>query len=183
MHQYKKIITEARKAYDEGDAERLRKLINPLVKRGNAEAIAMRGSYSDPYESTFKFERRYLRSLVIAANKGHPSSIYRLGACYDLGEQFDTFRFPLDQGKAAKLFKKSANLDHAHSQWIHAIDLLYGTPYVEKNVDEGLRYLALSRNAKFVAAFETMAEFHEKGEFGFIKDENIANKYQKLASC
>ncbi|HEX9443596.1 MAG TPA: hypothetical protein VGA73_05725, partial [Candidatus Binatia bacterium] len=81
-----------------------------------------------------------------------------------------------------RLFKRAADLKHAHSQWIHGIALLYGTENFEKDEREGLRYILESAEAKFQGALESLANFYEKGEFGFPVDLKKARSLRAQAT-
>ena len=175
------LLRRAREALEMGNLEEAKRLLEPFVKRRNAEAIFLRGNFSGPNEPLARFERRMRRSIEIAANKGYPPAVYRLGAHLDMGERFETFSYPRDKGRAALLFKRAADLGHRHSQWIYAMDLLYGSPHIEKNVPLGLEYLRRALEGGFVGAYETMAQFHETGKFGLEVNTALADEYRRQA--
>jgi TPR repeat protein len=77
---------------------------------------------------------------------------------------------PHDQLKAAQIFKRGAELNHAHCQFLHATALIYGAHGIEKDVAAGMAYLRESADAKFEGSLKLLAEFYEKGEFGLPVD-------------
>lgn len=155
---------------DRGNVELAHRLLEPHVLAGNAKAILVSGTMGKPGETDEQFERRHVQSVELAAQKGDPEAIYRLGVFFDTGE----FGFELDKVKASTLFKRAADLGHLRCQWIHACELLWGLGSYEQNIPEGLAYLRRSIDGNFIEAVVTMARIHENGEFGYEKDKGLA---------
>ena len=81
---------------------------------------------------------------------------------------------PHDQRKAAQIFKRGAELKHAHCQYLHAGALLYGAHGIEKDVDAGMAYLRESAESKFEGSLKLLAEYYEKFEFDLPADSQKA---------
>lgn len=106
-----------------------------------------------------------------SAEQDYPPALFVPGVYYDTGEMVDSgVMVGVDKIKAAQLFKRAAELKHAESQCIHGTALLYGAGYFEKDERRGLEYILESARAKFEGALEFLADFYEKGEFGFPID-------------
>ncbi|TMA83141.1 MAG: sel1 repeat family protein [Deltaproteobacteria bacterium] len=140
-------------------------VLMPLIADGNPEALYLGAWYSWGDDTAEAFERRYLDWLTKSAMQEYPPALFVLGVYYNTGELVS-----VDKAKAAQLFKRAAELKHAASQYSHALDLLYGTNGIERNEAMGFKYLLESKEAKFRGAFELLAYFYEKGEFGFPID-------------
>jgi len=146
------------------------RLLGPLIANGNPEALYLGAGFSLPNETTETYDRRHLEWITQSAEQNYPPALFVLGVYYDTGELVN-----LDKTKAAQLFKRAAELKHAHSQCIHGTALLYGTKDVEKDERRGMEYILESAKAKFQGALEMLARFYEKGEFGFPIDLQKAN--------
>jgi len=140
-------------------------VLTPLIAEGNPEALYLGASFSFGGETAEVFDRRHLDWITQSANQEYPPALFELGNCYNDGELVS-----VDKIKAAQLFKRAAELKHARAQYHHAIDLLYGSNGIEKNESMGLTYLLESKEARFRCAFELLAYFYERGEFGFPVD-------------
>ena len=140
-------------------------VLMPLIADGNPEALYLGACYSWGDETAEAFDRRCLDWLTKSAMQEYPPALFVLAVCYNTGDLVS-----VDKAKAAQLFKRAAELKHAASQYTHAVDLLYGTSGIEKNELMGFKYLLESKEAKFQGAFELLARFYEKGEFGLSID-------------
>lgn len=142
-------------------------LLESYVSTGNPEAEYLLASISSSGEETDEeFDQRHIRLLESSAVKKYPPSMYSLGACYDMGELVAK-----DTTLAATWFAKAAHAGHAHSQWIHAEDLLYGRNGMHRDESTGIEFMKRAAGAKFVPALEALARFYEHGEFGLPKDQ------------
>ena len=164
------LIADAKREIDVGEVTRAHQILQPLVDKGNAQAIYIAATISKSGESAEEFEKRHVEFVTLAASKNYPDAIYQLGYFFDVGES----GFEVDKKRAAELFKKAADLGHPRSQWIHACELLWGAGSYEQNVSEGLEYLNQAVKGNFDEALETLARFHESGEFGFERSAQLA---------
>jgi TPR repeat protein len=171
-------IAIAKQKLDQDDGESARRILAPLIEAGNAEAMYLGANFSWGKESPEQFERRHLEMLRDSAKRGYPPALYTLGTYFDMGDLLEA-----DKTAAAALFKQAAEAGHAHSQWIYGIELLYGHGCYEKNEKEGIKLILEAAHAGFQGALETLARFHEKGEFGFAVDLEAAESLRKRATA
>jgi len=169
-------LKQARVLIEAGRFVEADRLLKPLVDLQNAEAEFLAASFSLAQESEDEFEQRHLHLLKRSAKHGYPPAQYSLGYHYDTGDLVDE-----DKPRAARLFMRAASAGHAHSQWIHGLDLLYGRNGLPKDEAAGLRYVCASADAKFQGALETLARFHDKGEFGYPIDPVKAQELRQAA--
>ena len=150
-------------------------LLSPYAQAGVAEAEFLLSEIGLPQETSDEFDARHLRLLESSAIKGYPPALYRLGACFDVGDLV-----PEDKKRAAGYFREAALGDHAHSQWIHGQDLLHGRNGVTKDPIKGQEFLLKSAAAKFAPALATVAKHYEVGAFGFPKSPAEAEKCRSI---
>ena len=93
-----------------------------------------------------------------AANSGHVESKYQLGKLYAYGAPFILQNLI----RAAKCFKEAADGGIALAQYQFGIYSFNGTG-VEKNVEEGMRYLELAASQNIGAAANFLAEIYLRG--------------------
>jgi len=159
------VLDAARTSFNADRFAEAYRLLEPLIASANPEALYLGAGFSLPNESTQIYERRHLEWIMRSAEQEYPPALYVLGVYYDTGDLVS-----FDKAKAAQLFKRAAELKHAHSQCIHGTALVYGTKDVEKDERRGMEYILESAKAKFEGALEMLARFYEKGEFGFPID-------------
>lgn len=121
-------------------------------------------------------ENEYVMGVFERADAGDIDSLYVKGALYDLGHHVGQ-----DKQHASAIFKEAADKGHAHSMWIHACELLWGLGSFPQSVDDGLAYLEKAIKNYSGDACITKARLHHKNEFGFISNEEEANRLRKLA--
>jgi len=163
-----RILNSARACFKKSRFNQLHKILEPLIKQENPEALYLAANISRPRETSEQFKRRHLDFIKRSAAAEYPPALYTLGFYYDMGDAAPTI--PHDQRKAAQIFKRGAELKHAHCQSLHATALFYGAHGIEKDVDAGLAYLRESAEAKFEGSLILLAEYYEKGEFGLPVD-------------
>src|SRR4030095_11594197 len=163
-----KILNSARACAKKNRCNQSHKLLKPLIGQGNPEALFLAAGFSRPRETWEKHEQRYIEYMMRAAEKEYPPVLYVLGFYYDMGDAVPVI--PHDKIKAAQIFKRGAELKHAHCQHLHAEALLYGAHGIEIDVPAGLAYLRESADAKFAGSLKLLADFYEKGEFGLPVD-------------
>jgi len=170
----KAILAVAREAIERGDLTRVNDLLTELVKKENPEALYLAASFSFPETETEEsYETRRLLLLKRAADKEYAPALYALGVAFDTGDQC-----PFDPEKAASLFKAAAEQGHAHSQWLHGLNLIHGINGVRKDVKKGITFIRKSARYKIVGAIQSLAEFYEKGLFGFPKSNTKAKQWR-----
>jgi TPR repeat protein len=146
-------------------------LLEVYLKKGRPEAEYLYSKMPNEMEGTV--EAHHINYITRSAKKDYPPALYILGAYYDTGDYVE-----LNKAKAAFLFKQAALCGHAHSQWIHGEDLLYGRNGIEQNKALGIEYIKKSADAKFEGALETMASFYQTGKYGFPIDPDKANYFK-----
>jgi TPR repeat protein len=171
------LIRQAKSLLEADKFEDARRILDPLIARGNAEAQYLGAGFSWGDETEEKFDRRYLNLLRLSAEQDFPPALYALGYHYDTGDLVGE-----DKVHAARLFMRAAAAKHAHSQWLHGLALLYGRHGVAMNQELGLLYIQESADAMLQGALETLARFHETGEFGFPVDLEQAQLLKRNAT-
>ena len=159
------VIKDALNEIDKSSCDKAMELLKPFVDKKDKAAIFYSSSFGVPGEQLEEFEERRIKQLQQSAELGYAPAIHELAVHYDSGELVQR-----DIEQAAQLFKQAAEKGHPHSQWIHGLDLLYGRNGITKDEKLGLRYIQESAAVKFEGALETLAEFYEKGLFGFRQD-------------
>ena len=170
------IISEAEELLDVGEFDRCKKLLEPLVEKSNPKAIRLFYSIFDNDVSDEERERIYVEGMFKAADLGDLEALYIVGSFYDLGEHIQE-----DKAKASSIFKEAADRGHAHSQWIHACELLWGLGSYAQNVEAGLEYLEKAISAKSGEACITKARLYHEGEFDFPKNSEKVQELCELA--
>jgi len=163
-----RILNSARACIKKSRFNQMHKILKPLIKQGNPEALFLAANISRPRETSEQFERRHIEFIKQSAAAEYPPALYTLGVYYDMGDAAPVI--PHDPLKAAQIFKRGAELKHAHCQHLHAEALLYGAHGIEKDVAAGMAYLRESAEAKFEGSLKLLAEYYEKGEFGLPVD-------------
>jgi TPR repeat protein len=163
-----RLLNSARACAKRNRFNQFHKILKPLIRQENPEALFLAGRFSRPRETGDKHERRYIDYIQRAAAKEYPPALYVLGFYYDMGDAVPVI--PHDQMKAAQIFKRGAELKHAHCQHLHATALLWGSHGIKIDIPAGLAYLQESADAKFKGSLQLLAEFYEKGEFGLPVD-------------
>jgi len=158
----------ARACIEKDRFNQMHTILTPLIKQSNPEALFLSANISRPRETSEQFERRHLEFIQQSAGAEYPPTLYTLGFYYDMGDAVPVI--PHDRLKAAQIFKRGAELKHAHCQHLHATALLYGAHGIEKDVAAGMAYLRESAKAKFEGSLKLLAEYYEKGEFGLPVD-------------
>jgi TPR repeat protein len=159
-----KILNSARACAKKNRFNQFHELLRPLIRQDNPEALFLAARFSRPRENFEEYKQRHLDLIERAARKEYPPALYVLGFYYDMGDGVP--KIPRDPIKAAQLFKRGAELKHAHCQHLHGEALLYGTHGIARDVTAGLAYLRESAEAKFEGSLKLLAEYYERGEFG-----------------
>lgn len=170
------ILSKAEEAFEIGDFSLARQLLQPLLEKKNGKAIRLNCSHFDADIDEEEMDRIYVDGMFEASENGDLEALYIVGSFYDIGEYVT-----LDKEKASKIFKEAADRGHAHSMWIHAVDLLYGEGAFKQSSEQGINYLNKAIKNGSAEACITKAGFLLQGEFGFEINKNEANKLRQLA--
>ena len=162
---------------EEGRDGEARNKLKELVDKGSAEAVYL-GAFVSDEGGRDEVDKAHVDAIKKAAELGYPPAIYRYGVYMETGEFGDE-----DKVEAANLFKKAAYLGHARSEWIHGTALLYGSNGLPKDVKLGIEFIRRSAKQFFVEALETLARFHESGDFGFSVDFAKSKSYRDMKSA
>lgn len=171
------IINKAEALLDQDHLEEAKALLEPLAAQDVPEAILFLGSISNEDETEEAFDARYARAIERAAALNHPEAIHQLGVLYDTGD----CGYDQDPDRASLLFKKAADAGHAHSQWIHACDLLAGHYGFDKDQDKGIALMEQAASNGSAEAHMTIAAWHENGRYGYEKDTAQRDALRKQA--
>ncbi|MBM4297750.1 MAG: sel1 repeat family protein [Deltaproteobacteria bacterium] len=174
-----RVRNSARACIKKDRFNQLHRILKPLIKKGNPEALYLAAGFSRPMETFEEYERRYVDYIQRAAAKEYPPALYVLGFYYDMGDAAPVI--PQDKIKAAQMFKRGAELKHAHCQHPHAEALLWGAPGINIDIPTGLAFLRDSADAKFKGSLQLLAEFYEKGDFGLPVDSAKAAELRTAA--
>ena len=171
-------LLAAEELFDSGDFEAARKILEPLIEKNNGAAIRMNSSYFDEGTSDEEMDRIFVDGMIRAAECGDLDALYRVGVFYDMGE----YEFiPTDKLKASNIFKEAADRGHAHCMWIHATELLWGIGSYPQSIEKGALYLDKAIESGSAEACITKAGLLIKGELGFQKDRDSADKLRLRA--
>jgi TPR repeat protein len=125
--------------HEEGDASALFEFIQPFLEKDDpyAHYFYSRFSLREWNESHEEFERRSLKHLQIAADRGVREAKFALGCDHMFGD----FYAEVNQEKGARLIKEAAEMGHSEAMFCYGKDLLYGSFGFQKNVLQGLEYI------------------------------------------
>lgn len=177
MNLYQAEIDRAEKALEEGDLDRLRKILPPLLEKNIPEAIRINASFFQAGTSEDKCDRLYAEGMFKAAKLGDLKAKYQVGVFYDLG----SFGAPQDKVRASSIFKELAESGDSHCMWIYACELIWGKGSFLISTEEGLKYLDRASRDGSAEACITLARFHNSGEFGYEKSIELRDQFRKLA--
>jgi len=106
-----RLLNSARACAKRNRFNQFHKILKPLIRQENPEALFLAGRFSRPRETGDKHERRYIDYIQRAAAKEYPPALYILGFYYDMGDAVPVISH--DQINAAQIFKRGAELKHA----------------------------------------------------------------------
>ena len=81
-----RILNSARACIKKSRFNQMHKILNPLVKQGNPEALFLAANNSRPRETSEQFERRHIEFIKQSAAAEYPPALYTLGFYYDMGD-------------------------------------------------------------------------------------------------
>lgn len=177
MDEYKAEIEEAEKAFEEGNLDLLCEILPPLVDKNIPAAIRINSSFFGPEVPEDECDRLYVEGMFKAAELGDLKAKYHVGVFFDLGE----YGIPQDKEKASLIFKELADKGDPHCLWIYACELIWGNGTFPKSTAEGVELLVKASEIGSANACMTLAQFYDKGEFGFEKSIEKRDEYRKLA--
>lgn len=133
----KDLISEAQRKIDSGEFREAYEVLRPLLDIEVPEALFIYSTFSIAgAESEEEFERRSAELLRRAADFGHPSSLYALGACHEVGDLVEA-----NPIYAASLFQAAAEKGHPKAKFRHGLNLYYGSNGVPRNERLGLELI------------------------------------------
>jgi len=94
-----RILNSARACARRNRFNQFHKLLRPLIRQGNAEALFLAAGFSRRRETWKQHEQRYIEFIQRAAEKEYPPALYVLGFYYDMGDAVPLI--PHDRIKAA----------------------------------------------------------------------------------
>lgn len=160
------LLAQAKRFLDDDDFSSAKNILMPLAEHDVPEAILMLGGLSNDDETEEAFEARYVASTERAAALNHPRGVYQLGVLYDTGDCGCEY----DPEQASKLFKQAADLGHAHSQWIHACDVIWGSSAFDKDETKGVALMHQAVANGSAEACMTVAKWYAEGLYGCVQD-------------
>lgn len=162
------VIEKAKLCIDEGNYKEAEKILEPLVKEDNAEAIFLSSSFSKGRsESIQEFEKRSFSLIEKAADLGFPEALYTLGVIYESGDGIKS-----DIVKASSLFCQAAKLGHSRSKLSYGLDLYYGTNGIAQDKLYGKRMIKEAADESVEAASTILQGIMEK-ENSLSNDDDI----------
>lgn len=152
------LLKKAEVYIDQGDIEKARLILQPLVEEKNAEAIFLRSTFSLADEETEEeFEVRSIEMLTESARLGHPAALYALAVCYDFGDMVEQ-----NSEQAATLFKEAAEAGYSKAKLNYGLDLIYGSNGIPKNECLGLSLIEEAANEGVEGAKEELEELRKR---------------------
>lgn len=151
-------IDKAKACIEEGNYQEASRILDPLVKENNAEAIFLSSSFSKGESETIEeFEKRSFSLIEKSANLGFPEAIYTLGVIYETGDGVKS-----DIAKASSLFRRAAELGHSRSKLSYGLDLYYGSNGIVQDKVLGKRFIEEASYESVEGASEILADIVRK---------------------
>ena len=150
-----------------------REIIEPLANSNYPPALWLKCSL--PYDAELSEEevdKLHSEQLELAAKAGNVDAKFSLAV--ELDEE-PTLK------RSALLFKEAAEAGHAHAMWCHGLNLLSGHG-IDKDEQEGLRFIMNSAELKFEGAIQFVADAYAKGTHGFTQDDQASALWWKKLS-
>lgn len=158
----KKIKNELINMFNNGELEELYTIINPMLEERDGDALYFYScfSLSDWNESHEQFEKRSLKLLIEAAEKGVPEALYKLAVFYSIGDNVKK-----DDIKASNLFMKAAKQGHPRSKLSYGLDLFYGNNEIKKDENLGLAFISQAANENVEGAYKMLEKLNKGKQF------------------
>lgn len=150
--QVKQDLANAKKEIEHGDCGLAYKILCPLIKSEEPEALylySMFGLLND--ETIEEFEHRSVKLLMRATELEYPPAQFALGVYYEGGNFVKK-----NDLMAAQLFKKSALNGYPKAQLSYGLDLYYGSNGIIKDQKLGMSYIRKAADNKVEGAIETL---------------------------
>lgn len=148
----KDVLLGALEMFNNEEVAKGHETLSSLLKAGNKEALFISSMFSKESEGNLEFEKRHIDFLKKSAEKGMSLAIYTLGVYHDTHNKMVEYNPNL----ANDLFRKAAELKHAHSMYIHGSYLYYKSEN-SKDLIKGLSLINKS------------ADLHDKDALLLIK--------------
>ena len=85
-HSVQKVLNSARACAKKNRFNQFHKILKPLIRQENPEALFLAATFSRPRESFEKYKQQYIEYIQRAAAKEYPPALYVLGFYYDMGD-------------------------------------------------------------------------------------------------
>lgn len=168
-------LSEAKRAYAEGDYARAARLYRPLAEIGDAEAQLILGSMHEMGLGVAKDYREAIKWYRLAAEQGNAKAQLKLGAMYDIG-----MGVPQDYREREKWCRLAAEQGEAFAQ------LCLGEIYdhgkgVPRDFKEAVKWYRLAAEQGNVFAQEKLGWKYILGE-GVPQDDILAYMWLSIAA-
>lgn len=130
-------IDIANKLYDDGRMYVLHEFIKPFLKKNDPHAFYFSSSSSLPNESDEEYDKRYVASLIKAANGNVPEALYQLSALYFTG---DTVELDILRGK--DYLDRAMNLNFGIAKLSVGVNYYYGSNGYPKNIEKAVEIIS-----------------------------------------
>lgn len=151
------ILREARDKLAIGNCRAAYKLLTPLLKEKNPEALFLYSTFSiSGTETDADFDERRLRLLEASSSAGYAPAMYELAACFDIGDLVEK-----DAVKASALYKKAAEAGYAKAKLSHGLNLYYGSNGILKDEVLGLSFIGQAVNENVEGADEVLQQIKQ----------------------
>ena len=168
-------LSEARRAYADGNYKKAAKLYRPLAEMGNAGAQLILGSMHDVGLGVPQDYKEALKWYRLAAEQGNAKAQLKLGSMYDIG-----LGVPRDYKERGKWCRLAAEQGDAFAQ------LCLGEIYdhgkgVPKDFKEAVKWYRLAAEQGNVFAQEKLGWKYVLGE-GVSQDDVLAHMWLNIAA-
>lgn len=168
-------ISDAERAYTEGNYEKAAKLYRTLAEQGSIEAQLVLGSLYETGIGVPQDKKEAARWYRLAAEKGNAKAQSKLGAIYDIG-----LDVPQDKNEAARWWRLAAEQGDDFAQ------LSLGSMYdrgkaFPRDFNEAVKWYRLAAEQGNAFAQEKLAWKYELGE-GVPQDDVLAHMWFSIAA-
>jgi uncharacterized protein len=155
--------------------EQAHRLLLPLVERRLPAAQYLYACYflSREYKRAKEIEPRFIELIQASARAGHAAAQFRLGQMLDRGGELGH-----NAQQSARWFRLSAEQGYAYAQWVHGLNLLFGTG-LQKDETLGLQFIERAAAAKLEGVLAFLADAYAAGKYGYPKDEEKAAAFRQ----
>lgn len=166
-----KQLRAARLALSEDRIADAIRILEELIRIGDTEAMYIRSQIGIEDEAEEVYWARSLALLREAASKQHAGAMYQLSVLLEVGENVAK-----DEKQAKELLAQAAQAGHPHALWRIGLIRLYGDENTVPDPVSGKRLIEEAAAKRSQGALRTLANFYEKGLFGYPQDLETAKK-------